>query len=118
MIHCFKKNGFNIVLDVNSGSVHNVDDVAFDMIEMYETHTPEQIVEAMLEKYGDREDVTREELLETIEDIEILKEQGKLFSEDIFAISMADFFPYSSLALAPTIERQGILSKSFMTPFA
>ena len=44
MIHCFKKNGFNIVLDVNSGSVHNVDDVAFDMIEMYETHTPEQII--------------------------------------------------------------------------
>ena len=80
MIHCFKKNGFNIVLDVNSGSVHNVDDVAFDMIEMYETHTPEQIMEAMLEKYGDREDVTREELLETIEYIETLKEQGKLFS--------------------------------------
>ena len=100
MIHCFKKNGFNIVLDVNSGSVHNVDDVAFDMIEMYETHTPEQIMEAMLEKYGDREDVTREELLETIEDIETLKEQGKLFSEDIFADVAWDFKKRQSVVKA------------------
>ena len=100
MIHCFKKNGFNIVLDVNSGSVHNVDDVAFDMIEMYETHTPEQIVEAMLEKYGDREDVSREELLETIEDIETLKEQGKLFSEDIFADVAWDFKKRQSVVKA------------------
>ncbi|MBR6684180.1 MAG: thioether cross-link-forming SCIFF peptide maturase, partial [Firmicutes bacterium] len=100
MIHCFKRNGFNIVLDVNSGSVHNVDDVAYDMIEMYENHTPEQIVEAMLEKYADREDVTREELLETIEDIETLKEQGKLFSEDIFADVAWDFKKRQSVVKA------------------
>ena len=32
MIHQYKNNGFNIVLDVNSGSVHVVDDVVYDVI--------------------------------------------------------------------------------------
>ncbi len=84
MVHCFKKNGYNIVLDVNSGSVHQVDDVAYDMIQMYESSTPEQIIEAMLEKYKDRADVTRQDLQATIEDIEELKKSGQLFSKDMF----------------------------------
>lgn len=100
MVHCFKKNGYNIVLDVNSGSVHSVDEVAYDMIEMYETHTTEQIVEAMLEKYADREDVTREELLETLEDIETLKEEGKLFSVDAFSEVAWDFKKRQSVVKA------------------
>ena len=33
MIHRFKNNGYNIVLDVNSGSVHVVDDIAYDAIQ-------------------------------------------------------------------------------------
>ena len=32
MIHQFKNNGYNIVLDVNSGSVHVVDDVVYDTL--------------------------------------------------------------------------------------
>ena len=91
MVHCFKKNGYNIVLDVNSGCVHQVDDVAYDMIEMYETHKPEEIIDAMLVKYGDREDVTREDLAQTIEDIEYLKEQGQLFTDDLFESVSFDF---------------------------
>ena len=91
MVHCFKKNGYNIVLDVNSGCVHQVDDVAYDMIEMYETHKPEEIIDAMLDKYGDREDVTREDLAQTIEDIEYLKEQGQLFTDDLFESVSFDF---------------------------
>lgn len=91
MVHCFKKNGYNIVLDVNSGTVHDVDEVAFDMIKMYETHTPEEIIACMMEKYGDREDVTREDLLETIDDIEALKKAGQLFSEDLFENVAWDF---------------------------
>jgi uncharacterized protein len=37
MIHQYKLNGYNIVLDVFSGSVYCVDDVAYDIIELYET---------------------------------------------------------------------------------
>ena len=62
MIHQYKLNGYNIVLDVYSGSIHVVDDVAYDMIAMYETASPEEIIDAMLEKYGDRPDVTEEDL--------------------------------------------------------
>ena len=49
MIHCYKLGGMNIVLDVCSGSVHVVDEVAYDIIAMYETSTREAIVAAMLE---------------------------------------------------------------------
>ena len=46
MIHQYKLNGYNIVLDVYSGSIHAVDDVAYDMIAMYESATKEKIVAA------------------------------------------------------------------------
>ncbi|MBQ8388648.1 MAG: thioether cross-link-forming SCIFF peptide maturase [Clostridia bacterium] len=82
MVHQYKLNGYNVVLDTCSGSVHTVDEVAYDIIEMYKTHTSEQIVDAMLEKYGDREDVTREEILLCLDDVKSLEEAGKLFSED------------------------------------
>ena len=52
MIHQYKLNGYNIVLDVYSGSVHVVDELAYDVIGMYEEHTPEEITAAMLEKYA------------------------------------------------------------------
>ena len=84
MIHSYKLGGLNIVLDICSGSVHAVDEVAFDIINLYEKEDKEKIISLMLEKYGDREDVTREELELCIEDIEELKNEGKLFSEDTF----------------------------------
>ena len=80
MVHQYKLNGYNIVLDTASGSVHAVDEVAYDMIAMYETHSAEEIVSAMLEKYGERADVTREDILDCLDDIASLKAAGKLFS--------------------------------------
>ncbi len=91
MIHQYKLNGYNIVLDVYSGSVHVVDDVAYDMIAMFEDHDAEKIVSAMLQKYGDREDVTEGDLRECLSDIEALKDAGKLFSEDEYAGLAFDF---------------------------
>ena len=85
MIHCYQLGGLNIVLDVCSGSVHVVDEVAYDMIGMYEQHSREEIVAAMLEKYPDRADVTREEILSGCDQIEELKAAGKLFTPDTFA---------------------------------
>ena len=84
MIHSYKLGGLNIVLDICSGSVHAVDEVAYDIINLYEKEDKEKIISLMLEKYGDREDVTREELELCFEDIEELKSEGKLFSEDTF----------------------------------
>lgn len=84
MVHQYKLNGYNIVLDVYSGSVHLVDDVAYDIIQLFCSETKEAIVEKMLEKYTDREDVTREELWEVLEQVESLKENRNLFTDDIF----------------------------------
>ena len=91
MIHQYKLNGYNIVLDVYSGSIHVVDEVAYDMIAMYESAAPEEIVAAMLEKYGDRPDVTEADLRDCLDDIEELKRQKKLFSEDIYKGIAFDF---------------------------
>ncbi len=82
MIHCFKFDDKNIVLDVYSGSIHMVDDVAYDIIEMYENSDRDQIVAAILAKYADRDDVNEAEIDECLADIESLKEQGKLFTPD------------------------------------
>ena len=85
MIHQYKLNGYNIVLDTCSGSVHSVDDVAYDVIALYESTPADEIVRLMLEKYGDRPDVTADDLRACIEDVAALKAAGKLFSPDVFA---------------------------------
>ena len=84
MVHQYKLNGYNIVLDTCSGSVHTVDEVAYDIIAMYKESTKEEIVSTILEKYGDLPDVNEEEILACMEDIAALEESGKLFSKDQF----------------------------------
>ena len=82
MIHQYKLNGYNIVLDVFSGSVHCVDDLAYDVIEMYENSDKENIIKAMLEKYKDIPEITAEEISDCYDDVTELKDNGKLFTAD------------------------------------
>ena len=89
MIHPYKLGGYNIVLDVCSGSVHVVDDVAYDMIVDFETTPRQTLLEKMAERYRDRPEVTQEDLALCYSQIQELKEAGKLFSPDTFQ-SMAD----------------------------
>ena len=84
MVHQYKLGGYHIVLDICSGSVHVVDEVAYDMIALYETDTRDRIIEQMTEKYKDREDISRADIEECFEQIEELKTSGKLFKEDHF----------------------------------
>ncbi|MBR2951566.1 MAG: radical SAM protein, partial [Clostridia bacterium] len=84
MLHCYQLGGLNIVLDIYSGSVHLVDEVAYDIISMYESTPREEIVRVILGKYGDREDVTEEEIVACFDDIEELRAAGKLFAPDTF----------------------------------
>lgn len=81
MVHLFQNNGFYIVLDGNSGSVHDVDEVAYDIIGMYENTPREEIIAKITAKYND---ITAADVEEVFEDIETLKKQGILFSEDRF----------------------------------
>ena len=91
MVHQYQLNGYNIVLDTCSGSVHVVDDVAYDIIAMYPEHTADEIVSAMMAKYGDREDVTEEDLHQCIDDVTSLKEAGKLWTPDTYENMAFDF---------------------------
>ncbi len=84
MVHSYKLSGMNIVLDTNSGSVHVVDDASFDIINMYETASAEEITKAILEKYPHNPEVTAEEIADCLAQIGELKKAGKLFTEDTF----------------------------------
>ena len=85
MVHQYQLNGYNIVLDSCSGSIHAVDEVAYDIIALYDKHTPEEIVRLICDKYAGREDVTEADVRECIADVEELVKEGKLFSPDTFA---------------------------------
>ena len=84
MIHSYKLGGMNIVLDICSGSVHVVDEVAFDIINMYESTDTAGIITEILRKYPDRPEVTKEEIEDCLSQIENLKSSGKLFTPDNF----------------------------------
>ena len=78
MIHQYKSNGYDIVMDVNSGAVHVVDDVTYDVISLYEELDSDSIVEKLKDTYATND------ILEAIEEVEQLKNDGQLFTEDIY----------------------------------
>ena len=82
MIHQYQLNGYNIVLDVCSGSVHVVDEAAYDLIGLYEDHSREAAIDEVSAKYPA---LDRAELEECYDDITSLKDAGKLFTPDTFA---------------------------------
>lgn len=91
MIHAYKMNGYNIIIDQNSGCVHSVDEVAYDIITNYENRNKDEIKSFILEKYKDRNDVTPEDIDLCFDDIETLKKEGRLFAEDTFEKTAASF---------------------------
>lgn len=94
MVHQYRNNGYNIVLDVNSGAVHVVDELAYEAIGLYEKETGEEIVNKLQDRYP------REEIREVLEDIEELKNQGTLFTEDTYKDKIIDFKKRSTVVKA------------------
>ena len=78
MIHQYQSNGYNIVLDVNSGAVHVVDDITYDVIALFEELDADSIMEQLGGKYSEAD------IKEVIEEVEQLKKDGQLFTEDIY----------------------------------
>ena len=81
MIHQYKLGGYNIVLDVCSGAVHAVDEVAYDIIEMFEENDRGAVLAAVKEKHPD---ISARDIEECYEQVVSLKESGKLFAPDTF----------------------------------
>lgn len=81
MIHQYKQCGYNIVLDICSGAVHVVDDIAYDIISLYENKEKNEVIAEISKKYGD---VPRDEIIECYDQVTELKNSGELFTEDNF----------------------------------
>ena len=88
MVHQYKLNGYNIVLDTCSGAVHVVDDVAYDIIALYKEKSADEIADEICAKYGD---VTRQDCLDCVEDVASLEKAGKLYTPDTYADMAFDF---------------------------
>lgn len=99
MVHQYKNNGYNIVLDVCSGSVHVVDDLVYDIIEGYQDKLKagvmdkdvigSYVTEVIRKKYGDT--YSEEDIQDALSDIEELAESGQLFTEDVYKDIIMDF---------------------------
>ena len=86
MIHQYKNNGYSIVLDVNSGSVHVVDDIVYDSIALLDKgEEDDSIVEQLKTVYPEADIRT------ALDEIRTLKEEGMLFTEDIYENAIEHF---------------------------
>ena len=63
--------------------MHAVDEVAYDIIAMFEQNDRDAVLAAMTQKYAGREDVTPKDIAECYDDVAALKERGKLFAPDM-----------------------------------
>ena len=85
MIHQFRCNDTNIVIDVYSGAVHVVDELVYDMIKRFEKKTKDQIIEELTGQYD------QEAIEEAYKEIQILQEEGLLFTEDPYEDLLTSF---------------------------
>lgn len=84
MIHQYKLGGYNIVLDICSGAVHVVDDVAYDIIADFENIGKEEIIDKLTLKYKDDDSITKQDIIECYDQVLSLKNAGSLFTPDRF----------------------------------
>ena len=98
MIHQYKNNGYNIVLDVNSGSIHVVDDVVYDVLSLMDEENADRYGEAEFSRIADvilkndyKEEVTKEDLKDVFSDLQELEENGTLFTKDVYKEGVIDF---------------------------
>ena len=76
MLHKFSMNGINVLMDIYSGAVHAVDDVAYDIADLY----PEMNADELADKFADK--YSREQIDEAVEELKELKDAGMLYTED------------------------------------
>ena len=95
MIHKYKLNGFNIVLDVNSGGVHLVDDMTYDLLDLiqppFEDECPQQVLDKLTDKYP------ADEISTCYDEIVELYNDKILFSED-------DYEKYAKYSVASPVK--------------
>ena len=98
MIHQYKNNGYDIIMDVNSGAVHVVDDVVYDAVAFLDGKLPEmekpkpvpdelkdQVMACLKETYR------IQDIQDALDDIQELIDKEELFAKDVYREYVADF---------------------------
>ncbi|MCD7708339.1 MAG: thioether cross-link-forming SCIFF peptide maturase, partial [Clostridiales bacterium] len=85
MVHQYRNNGYNIALDVNSGAIHVVDEVTYDVIGLFEGHSRGEIISQLANRYP------RDEIGEACDEVDELVANGELFTEDSYEKRIEDF---------------------------
>ena len=80
MVHQYKLNGYNIVIDSESASVHAVDDIAYDIISKYENNSRDDVIRSVMSSYPE---IGADEISECYDQVTELRKQGKLFADRI-----------------------------------
>lgn len=80
MVHTYFLNGYYIALDSNSGAVHVLDKLSFDILNNFEDRLPEEIPSDIVDKY--KKDASEEDIREIYSELLSLQNAGQLFSED------------------------------------
>ena len=110
MVHEFKNNGYNIVLDVNSGSVHVVDEIVYDLIPVVEEILVGMFGKAQIPDEEENKDLNKElleeviskviakdtshaesDIPEAVEEILYLRQAGQLYTDDIYENYVEEF---------------------------
>ena len=86
MIHCYQSNGYSIVMDVNSGAVHVVDDLVYQLVPLLEPLVKEKKDKGEILDFVKAQTLpyTEEETAEAVEEILLLAQEGQLYTEDIY----------------------------------
>ena len=88
MIHQFKNNGYNIVIDINSGAIHVVDEITYDFLALWQEKGRDEAFAQMKESHPE---VAESELSEIQSEIDSLIADGALFTEDNYEPRIVDF---------------------------
>ncbi len=86
MIHCYQSNGYSIVMDVNSGAVHVVDDLVYQLVPLLEPLVKEKKDKGEILDFVKAQQLpyTEEETVEAVDEILLLAQEGQLYTEDIY----------------------------------
>ena len=80
MIHQYRLNGYNIVLDVNSGAVHLMDNLSFDLLDMLGDPIPESCPGEVFDRFTPA--YAREEVEDAFRELLALQKADQLCSSD------------------------------------
>lgn len=97
MVHQYRNNGYNIVLDVNSGGVHIVDDLVYDAIALLKSMDEENMSADKIEEVKNeiisqlKDRYSEAEIAEALDDIKELTGAEQLFTKDLYKDYIMDF---------------------------